>query len=218
MVLRKIGAILLGLSMMACGACATAPKHLEMRTFIPGFKAAGFLVINNEHWGSACAISPKLAITVGHVMVTPRANLHDQIGRVISVEKVWQGPNFVTPDGLVDSLVLVRVVGEGAFLDFAQKATHPPGVGDKIVVVGVTDPPLRAPFFGTALTMDPIGRLLLDATVWPGTSGSCVLNSRGQVLAVISSTFMERDILRPLGTALPVWNLTIPVSVGNPLE
>lgn len=136
--------------------------------------------------GHACPVSDSTAFTADHVAVT----YGEDLGRALALPQIW-GDRFGNAGTYAHAwsdirrdLAFVQVV-EGRFAGWFEIAKELPEVGDEVVIVGYdfdagfVDKPKKV----TVLQVLG-GHLTYDGTPGPGSSGSCVLNAKGEAVGI----------------------------------
>lgn len=152
----------------------------------------------------ACPISPRLAYTAGHVMVLGGGEY-----------MTWEGQGekgrarlVARPDG---DLALIETEAEVPFPAHSNLATTAPEVGDEVVIATRTEFMLDRQeislYQGRVFGIDREGRLLVDTNSCPGSSGGCVWNAKGDVVAIHTGVkvWPSHPWVRAMNTNAPVW-------------
>ncbi len=209
---KFLGLMLAALVAVGCNGCAVVGNQVMAPREGPGFTTWVYLdtfypELNGGSTGSACVISSigedgKIALTAKHVVeeegVVIGAQTWSSVGHGKGAFKIaWMDPDH--------DIAQVVLFGQNS-LASAQVRTTPPEVGEEITIDAViVDTPTI--IHGRIIGIHKEGGLLMDATVWPGTSGGCVKDMRGRVLAIVTGTVSRQDgAARPISTAFPIWN------------
>lgn len=141
-------------------------------------------------WGTVtgaqiCPISPTVALTARHVAI-----------RGIFT---WGYPSSRLGGTVVMSWLDKRrdvgalIIAQGpAFDRWFKLATQTPSVGDKVFIQGFdTDDDFRTVWIAVQVVYIYAGQLAYDGTSGPGSSGSCVLNRAGEVVAINTASYMK---------------------------
>lgn len=198
--LRQLVAILLASLMCACtgSGCVPAVEQLKTIHSIPGY-TAGIVISTGRSIGSACVVGPDRAYTVAHVVKD--AKVVEWKGKTLSggvAQIVWIDP---TKD-----LAIIQAEEPGFETIPLRPAKRAPELGEELIVIGLMqDKP--AIWYVRAISIDPEGRLLLDGMSFPGTSGGCIVNQEGELVALLQGSEILINIpsQRSWLTALPMW-------------
>lgn len=149
-----------------------------------------------ESIGHGCPVSATEALTAEHVVTTPidggfRTSLAiwgDGLGNTGTVTWKWS-------DIRRDISMVETVKGTSPFNGYFHVAKSEPQPGDAVYIVGfnyknrIEDYLVKAKVLGSQA-----GVLIYDSTPGPGSSGSCVLNSHGEVVAINSAMINDRGL------------------------
>ncbi len=138
----------------------------------------------------ACPISPDRALTAMHVVMVKDEQDHTSMLPLRwSQDADVPGATVVPSRGYSrDDLVLLEV--KPATTRYYARATTAPKVGERLWWVAYDWRDKRRAF--AERVMDGrvarivAGHLIMDTITFPGSSGSCVLNERGEVVALVS--------------------------------
>ena len=156
----------------------------------------------------ACPISKTEALTARHVAV--------------SAPLVWSYPGSALGGTLVRAwvdtrrdLALVRIAGTGPAFQFWYKiAEVPPKVGDKIFLQGYdNDEGWTSQWYDAKIIHLYAGNVDFDLTPGAGSSGSCILNERGEIVGINYAAYRVNPMARLKGSANLV---TPPWTPGDP--
>lgn len=198
--LRRLVAILLASLMCACtgSGCVPAVEQLKTIHSIPGY-TAGIVISTGSSIGSACVVGPDRAYTVAHVVKDTK--VVEWKGKTLNggiAQIVWTDP--------AKDLAIIQAEEPGFETMPLRIAKQAPELGEELIVIGLMyDKP--AIWYVRAISLDPEGRLLLDGMAFPGTSGGCVVNQGGELVAVLQSSEIVLNIpsQRSWLTAVPLW-------------
>ena len=161
-------------------------------------------LIGRNSMGSACPISPTQALSAEHVTSLPISN---SIHRPMPL--IWSDSLGSTGWGVEVSADLTRDLSlfesrEGEFKTFFKISEEEPKPGDMVWILGYD--------FGKGATrkiykvkvLNSDGpHLVYDRRAAPGSSGSCVLNMKGEIVAINTGYFSLGDVER--GRGFNVW-------------
>jgi S1-C subfamily serine protease len=165
--------------------------------------AANVTVMSNAAVaGTACVVGPGILYTAGHI--AEHGNLSIVSGPVTA-------PAVVFALDKKKDFAILKV--EGVPLVSAPIAPQPPEQGEEVMLSGfLINNPKRVPYIGRILDINNEngGHLEIDGTIYPGTSGSCVLNKRGEVVGIAivltGGENVERGFYpRAVAGAVPIW-------------
>lgn len=179
--MNRLVGILLACSLSACTqvGCATTGGSLSLPAspIIP--YDAGIIIGSRslDSSGSACVVAPTLAVTAAHVVHAKDQQLewfHTRlrVGGMVHVF-AFNGPKdlaTISPD-------------EGVFPVVAPIAKEAPVAGEEVRIIGMMEH-FQTIFTGHVLGVEENGALILDAMIYPGTSGGCIFNMKGEVIGV----------------------------------
>lgn len=208
---KLVGLVGSALLAIGCSGCATTIGALESDWTIPGFNSTLILSLDTS-FGSGCAVSPTQALTAFHVTHGEK-ELHWrnrlQEGGIARVQLA---------DAKKD---LALVVADGPMnVPFLPIAQHDPRVGEELWVIGLFKN-LPTAYHARAVALDPQnGDLILDSMGFPGSSGGCVVNLRGELVAIFSAAEIIPEIRAQRGwtAAVPVWGLKVPPAISTNLS
>lgn len=166
---------------------------------------SAYILNHRSGYGMGCPISPTTLLSATHVIDGREEGLSTEDGdlRVLSTEK--------------DLAILRLKIGvfKKAPLGIATKRPVP---GDLLYYAGVLyDDTLTPAYWGTVLAYDKEGFLVMESSTFPGTSGTCALNSNGEVVGVLTgvvSATSPKDHKIPMGRSVTL--ITSVVGAVNP--
>lgn len=209
--LRAVAGILSGLLLMGC-----APKGLQVT---PSINVDAALVIGvkaQNSMGSACAVAPTLALTVAHVVETKDAQVEWW-----SLAKKVNGRAKVQVLNLSRDAATITPADGVEFPAIVPIAKKPPQIGEEVRMLGVMDA-YPTVFIGRVLGIDPSGELEIDGMVFPGTSGSCILNTKNELVGIVAgmegNPGREAIVQRAWVYAIPAWNLVLNIPLPQRKE
>lgn len=129
---------------------------------------------NAPGWGNGCPVSAQMVVTAAHVVGGDESMLRYS-------SNTSSGTLVVRRRDKDDVAVLQT---DGAALPFGRVAKALPNSGDPIFVLSRDEANPRLVVHGWYFAKNG-SRILLDALVVGGMSGSCVLNEAGEVFAVV---------------------------------
>lgn len=215
----------IALSLVTCDACATTRPRAEVTpaptgsvsVAMPGTDLGGVLsLIGEKNMAQACPVSADRALTNGHV-----AKEEPVLGgEPVPLPYIWESMGQV---GLLGSrettawdrfrdLAYVQAY-HSTFPRWYPIAKEAPKPGDRVRFIG-WDFRKRKDAYGPREFAATVIRVRNAHVIFtppgvPGTSGSCVLNDRGEVVA-INAFGKDLDDTNTVGGAIGVW--------GNLLE
>ena len=153
-----------------------------------------------------CPVSPTLALTARHTAVLTPAS--------------WGYPGSFYGGTLVLEWVDTRRdlgamrIGRGpAFRRWYEVAKTPPGIGDKVFIQGYNRGKDFTSFWmETTLVYAYAGTLAWGKSPGKGSSGSCVLNKRGEVVAINTASY-ETDKGETHGSGVLIFGPWVPDSM-----
>lgn len=168
-------------------------------------------LIGRFNAGHACAIGPRLALTNGHIVdIRPF-----DVG-VAPFPFVWSdgtgASGFLVPlrGGLerARDLASVEPFGEGTFPHYLPLASEAPKPGDRVFFLGY-DWTNRKRALGDEVIEAKVTRVVALHLVFvpsgqPGSSGSCIVNEAGEVVAINEGGYPADDG-ETVGIAIGVW-------------
>jgi hypothetical protein len=139
----------------------------------------------NEGWGNACLVQPDTAITAYHVAEIANSWVAETGMGHMTIVKRWGKRDIVT----------VRLEG-GPLLPFSKIAKDLPKSGDPITIVtGMGSNAIPVVFRGWYVAKNGSGGFLqIDVPIYPGMSGSCVLNQAGEAIGIAVGLGHNKDI------------------------
>ena len=192
--------IVIGALLSACACfqpCEAAPKLTPVEDAASKYIVA---VGGKKSFGHACPISKTEALTAEHVSTITRFN-----GTQVIFPLIWsdtEGGHGTVMEFMSDSrrdLSYVRV-DEGEFARFFTVAKSEPMVGSHVLIVGFDFKKGIIPRLVWARVLNiTAGVLTYDDTPGPGSSGSCVLNEQGEVVAINIGQFNIDNYSKPVG-------------------
>jgi hypothetical protein len=169
--------------------------------------------------GHACPISSNLAITAAHV-IDPRPFDKD----VPLQGSRWSAAGqdgVLTPEGVVIEVDLGFVSSPKDFPIVYEKAEGPPAEGEKLWLVGYDWSNTAKAFAEKRLEVKVLrivaGHVIFDRAGEGGSSGSCVLNAQGKLVA-INVAGMGVGFNEEVGIAVGVWGDTFNPKRTEPEE
>lgn len=164
-------------------------------------------VIGTSSAGHACPVTPELAITAGHVVESHRAFGPPDRQAYRGESSEWAG--FLDPEfasGYEDAGFLRAV--DRPFPTVFEFALRAPVPGERLWWVGYDwrkqkNAGVRRVFSGRVVAI-VAGSIFFDAPTDPGSSGSCVLNSEGKIVAVTAWAMGLQDETRT-AVAVGLW-------------
>ena len=182
---------IIALSMAACADCATGHPKLASGSVVAGNLEGVVSLMGERSMAQACPIAPDLALTNGHV-VKDQSWLD---GSVSIAPYIWEGsgqtgivgaPGTTRWDTFRDLAYVTPY--KGTFPRWYQIAKDAPKPGDHLRFIGWDFRKRRDAFaprtFDATVIRVRNGHVIFYPPGVPGTSGSCVLNDRGEVVAV----------------------------------
>ena len=174
-------------------------------------------LLGRNSMGSACPISSTQALSAEHVT---SVEMNSGIHRVVPM--IWSDSLGNTGWGAEASADLTRdlslfEVKEGEFKKFFPLATEEPRAGDLIWILGYdfAKGATRKVFRTRVLNSDG-PHLVYERGAQPGSSGSCVLNAKGELVAINTGYFVLESGER--GRGLNVWGQWRKFRVPEPEE
>ena len=154
--------------------------------------------------GQLCPVSKTEALTARHVAIqSPLMWGYPMSAYGGTVTRVW-----------VDTrrdLGMVRIAAGPAFQRFYAVAKEPPQVGDKVFIQGYdNDVGWTTKWYVAKVTNLYTGNVDYDDTPGPGSSGSCVLNERGEIVGINYAAFQVNPMSPARGSGVlltPPWGV-----------
>jgi len=184
-------ALVLTLVLSAVGATADNTQFLPLPTSRDGFT------------GQVCPIGPTAGLTARHVAYVKYGPEPDDLAAVPfrwSLPGRWAGGAAYGKTFSL-SLDIAWVESDQPFPYFFPLAIREPQVGDQVTVVGYDDDakPLvvkaKIVYFGAGL-------MYFSKTPGPGSSGSCVFNSEGEVIGINFARRVGEEANKILGVGV----------------
>jgi hypothetical protein len=184
--------------------CASAPK--TARISAPPDTTGVLAIMGKYSIAHACPVSENLALTAAHV-IDPRP---------FDKETPLHGSRWSAAgeEGLIDSDAVLRESDLGfisslkPFPAFYQHAEEAPEVGETLWLVGYNWSGAKEAFAEKIIRVEVVrlvaGHLIFNRAGQPGSSGSCVLNSRGELVG-INVAGMGVGYKEEVGIAVSVW-------------
>lgn len=148
-------------------------------------------VIGRDSMAHVCPVTPALALTSRHVVLDDHDNPYD-----LSFSRPNGQVSSVTPYRIATYADLASVVSR-IDMDPYPRAALAPLPGERLWWKGYDfrlNPNLFVPRIFTGRVLRVVaGHVILDTTTVPGTSGSCLLNARGEVVAVVAWNVRTED-------------------------
>lgn len=203
--------IALSLTTMVCSGCAPALVDMPGLATTPIVDVSGILHLQGKYaGGSACPISPTLALTSGHVVqVAGRDGFQ---GYTYSADNGDEG--FLQPPdnalfAFSDIAILLPFPNGKRFSKFYGLAAERPSVGDEVIIFGY-DWRDKKRAYATRVWTTKIIRiqartLVLEDHATPGSSGSCVITTKDGKVVGINRGYTELDNRELVEVAVGVW-------------
>lgn len=180
--------------LLLLAALATAPEP------------AGITIVGRYGVGHACQVGPLVALTAAHVVArgseTFSMRWSDHAGNAGRLEAP-AGPASKRED-------LAVMVSDRPFARWYEVAKDAPKVGDIVTVTGFQwggrGRVLLERVVVTRVARVVAGHLELRDGAKPGSSGSCVLNALGELVAInVGELPVDGSLTMPAGWAVGVW-------------
>jgi hypothetical protein len=173
----------------------------------PSTSSPAVRLIGDGFLAQGCPIGPTTLLTARHV-AAPRSS-----GSTRRVAAIWQdgsghmGTAWAEDYDIRRDLAVMR--SDVAFERVVGLAAAPPAIGEKLTLF-VYDGPLVAKPVSVMVENVVAGHVIVTAKARPGSSGGCVLNTRGELVAIVSG---QLDIDgSPFGLTVGVWGPLADVS------
>ena len=201
---RAILAMVIGLATLTACAHAYVPTAVD-----PGApNDAGILsLMGRFEDGHACAVSPTLALSCAH-LPDVRPFDHDTGLYATRYEDGAGASGVLSPIYVTSSCDLAMYSGE--FNHYYVLAKAPPALGEHLRLMGYDWRDKRRAFGPRPISAKVLrviaGHLILDTdpVTEPGSSGSCVLNDRDEIVA-INCFGKQMKSLEQVGIVVGVW-------------
>ena len=138
------------------------------------------------HSAQICPVGPNEGFTARHVAYERYEDDLDMnsIPMRWSMFGTWKG-GVAQPANFSHALDIARVTSDTPFPYFFPIAAVDPKVGDRVTIVGYNFDKGAKPYIvKTKITDFSAGVLYTEDTPGPGSSGSCVFNEEGEVVAI----------------------------------
>lgn len=195
--------------------CATArpPQATGLVTVAPPAPdLTGVLaLVGKDAFAHACPIAADLALTNGHVVdgisLIGERPIHPLMWESRGVLGVLGGEGLTERNPFRD-LAFVRP-SEGEFPKFYVVAKEPPAVGERVWFLGYDFRKRKAVLaprvFDAEVVRVRVGHIAFYRAGVKGSSGSCVLNARDEVVAVNQALIQTEDDAELSGIGVGVW-------------